>query len=119
MKCWDDGFFNKIFLRSGKVKALYDVGKGRLLFIYTDRLASRDVKLGDSISYRGQVLCRLSAHCFENCEDQGIELSAKGWDQNQPAPGTRLTKPILPDEIILKTSQRYIEAYERLTGKSF
>jgi len=34
------------------------------------------------------------------------------WDQKPPA-------PTLPDEIIQKTSQRYIEAYRRLTGKEF
>jgi phosphoribosylaminoimidazole-succinocarboxamide synthase len=34
------------------------------------------------------------------------------WDQKPPA-------PTLPAEIIQKTSQRYIEAYRRLTGKEF
>jgi len=34
------------------------------------------------------------------------------WDQKPPA-------PTLPVEIIQKTSQRYIEAYRRLTGKEF
>nr|NIO38002.1 phosphoribosylaminoimidazolesuccinocarboxamide synthase [Candidatus Bathyarchaeota archaeon] len=43
----------------------------------------------------------------------------KGWDKNQPAPGTKLTEPILPKEIINKTSQRYIQAYERLTSRKF
>jgi len=43
----------------------------------------------------------------------------KGWDKDQPAPGTRLTERILPDKIIRKTSRRYIEAYERLTGRRF
>ena len=43
----------------------------------------------------------------------------EGWDKKQPKAGTKLTKPILPEEIIQKTSQRYIEAYERLTGRKF
>ena len=34
------------------------------------------------------------------------------WDQKPPA-------PVLPEDIIQKTSQRYIEAYRRLTGKEF
>lgn len=39
-------------------------------------------------------------------------LDAIGWDRRPPAPH-------LPEEIISKTSAKYIEAYERLTGKKF
>jgi len=281
-------WLEKRFLRSGKVKDIYDAGNGKLLFVYTDRLSSHDVMLADRVPYKGQVLCRLSAHCFSNCEDYGVEThmievldpnkmlvkklflipievigrnylygsywkryqsgevqlpketdpvlaarltesvvefttkfeakdeplteqeivsrgwlgtreiaqikkitlklnelmlkdaeragfiladfklefgideegkiiladeaetpdscrfwdaskyqpnkvqesfdkqivrdyleKVKGWDKNQPTPGTQLTKPILPEEIIRKTSQRYIEAYERLTRRKF
>ncbi len=39
-------------------------------------------------------------------------LSAQGWDKNsQP--------PELPEEIVAKTRQKYIEAYEQLTGQAF
>ena len=37
-------------------------------------------------------------------------LTAQGWNQEPPAPH-------LPDNIIAKTSQRYSEAYRRLTGR--
>jgi phosphoribosylaminoimidazole-succinocarboxamide synthase len=37
-------------------------------------------------------------------------LESLKWDKNPPAPG-------LPQEIITKTSQKYLEAYKRLTGK--
>jgi len=37
-------------------------------------------------------------------------LTAQGWNQEPPAPH-------LPDDIIAKTSQRYSEAYRRLTGR--
>ena len=39
-------------------------------------------------------------------------LESVGWNKQPPA-------PILPDYIVLETSKRYIEAYERLTGKKF
>lgn len=39
-------------------------------------------------------------------------LLQSGWDRNSPPPE-------LPDEIILRTSERYIEAFERLTGEGF
>jgi len=39
---------------------------------------------------------------------------ASGWDKDSgEAP------PALPDEIIAKTRDRYVEAYEKLTGQKF
>jgi len=37
-------------------------------------------------------------------------LEATAWDKNSPPPS-------LPDEIVAKTRQKYVEAYERITGK--
>ena len=39
-------------------------------------------------------------------------LEQSGWDKNSPPPE-------LPPEIVAKTRQRYIEAYERISGLSF
>ncbi len=39
-------------------------------------------------------------------------LESTGWDKLPPA-------PTLPQEVITKTSEKYIEAYEKLTGKAF
>ena len=39
-------------------------------------------------------------------------LSATPWDKNSPPPS-------LPDDIVMKTREKYVEAYERLTGKKF
>jgi phosphoribosylaminoimidazole-succinocarboxamide synthase len=39
-------------------------------------------------------------------------LEAQGWDKNPPAPD-------LPDEVVAGTRARYVEAYERITGRSF
>lgn len=39
-------------------------------------------------------------------------LTKSGWDKNSPPPP-------LPDEVVHKTRDKYIEAYERLTGQSF
>jgi phosphoribosylaminoimidazole-succinocarboxamide synthase len=37
--------------------------------------------------------------------------SSTGWDRNPPAP------PI-PDEVVVRTREKYVEAYERITGES-
>jgi phosphoribosylaminoimidazole-succinocarboxamide synthase len=39
-------------------------------------------------------------------------LETTPWDKNSPPPP-------LPEEIIAKTRDKYIEAYERLTGQQF
>jgi phosphoribosylaminoimidazole-succinocarboxamide synthase len=38
--------------------------------------------------------------------------SGTGWDRNPPAP------PI-PDDVVSRTREKYVEAYERITGESF
>jgi len=38
--------------------------------------------------------------------------SATGWDKSPPAP------PI-PEDVVMRTREKYLEAYERLTGESF
>jgi phosphoribosylaminoimidazole-succinocarboxamide synthase len=37
-------------------------------------------------------------------------LTAQGWNQEPPA-------PLLPDDVVARTSERYLEAYYRLTGE--
>ena len=38
--------------------------------------------------------------------------TSTGWDRTPPAPA-------LPDDVVVRTRQKYIEAYERITGRSF
>ena len=37
-------------------------------------------------------------------------LEASGWDKNSPPPP-------LPDDVVARTREKYVEAYERLTGR--
>jgi phosphoribosylaminoimidazole-succinocarboxamide synthase len=39
-------------------------------------------------------------------------LESTGWDKNSPPPP-------LPDGIVARTREKYLEAYERLTGQAF
>ncbi len=41
-----------------------------------------------------------------------LTSDASGWDRTSPPPP-------LPDDIVVRTRSRYVEAYERLTGRSF
>jgi phosphoribosylaminoimidazole-succinocarboxamide synthase len=53
------------FVRSGKVKDIYEVDADHLLFYFTDRVSAFDVVLPSSIPRKGEVLCKLSAYWFE------------------------------------------------------
>jgi phosphoribosylaminoimidazole-succinocarboxamide synthase len=38
--------------------------------------------------------------------------SSTGWDKAPPAPA-------IPDDVVARTRDKYVEAYERITGRSF
>jgi phosphoribosylaminoimidazole-succinocarboxamide synthase len=38
--------------------------------------------------------------------------SSTGWDRNPPAPA-------IPDDVVARTREKYVEAYERITGEAF
>ncbi len=71
---------------SGKVRDVYDLGDGRLLFIATDRISAFDHVLPNGIPDKGRVLNGLSAFWFEkikpwsnhvlstNIDDAGLDL---------------------------------------------
>lgn len=53
------------FIRSGKVKDIYEVDEDHLLFYFTDRVSAFDVILPSTIPRKGEVLAKLSAYWFE------------------------------------------------------
>lgn len=54
------------FLRSGKVKDIYELPDGNLLFHFSDRVSAFDVKFPDSIPRKGEVLCKFAEFWFKN-----------------------------------------------------
>ena len=50
---------------SGKVRDLYQVGNGRLLFVATDRISAFDYVLATGIPQKGRVLTQLSLFWFD------------------------------------------------------
>ncbi|RNJ78703.1 MAG: phosphoribosylaminoimidazolesuccinocarboxamide synthase [Nitrosopumilus sp. H8] len=53
------------FLKSGKVKDIYDAGDETLLFRFSDRVSAFDVKFGQDIPQKGRVLCKFAEFWFE------------------------------------------------------
>jgi phosphoribosylaminoimidazole-succinocarboxamide synthase len=54
------------FLRSGKVRDLYEVDDDRLLIVATDRISAFDCVLPNAIPHKGQVLTQISAFWFNH-----------------------------------------------------
>ncbi|TLX81799.1 MAG: phosphoribosylaminoimidazolesuccinocarboxamide synthase [Thaumarchaeota archaeon] len=52
------------FLRSGKVKDIYELPDGNLLFHFSDRVSAFDVQFQDLIPRKGEVLCKFAEFWF-------------------------------------------------------
>ena len=53
------------FLRSGKVKDIYELDEENLLFYFSDRVSAFDVKLPTPIPRKGEVLCKFAEFWFK------------------------------------------------------
>ena len=56
------------FLTSGKVKDVYELEDGKLLFKFSDRVSAYDVKFKDEIPKKGEVLCKFAEYWFEKLD---------------------------------------------------
>ena len=56
------------FLTSGKVKDVYELEDGKLLFKFTDRVSAYDVKFKDEIPRKGEVLCKFAEYWFKKLD---------------------------------------------------
>jgi len=56
------------FIRSGKVKDIYELDDGNLLFHFTDRVSAFDVKFPTPIPRKGEILCKFAEFWFKRLE---------------------------------------------------
>ncbi len=56
------------FLTSGKVKDIYELGDGNLLFKFSNRVSAYDVKFKDEIPRKGEVLCKFTEYWFKKLD---------------------------------------------------
>lgn len=52
-------------IRRGKVKDLYELDSGNILFHFSDRISAFDVKMATPIPKKGEVLCRFGEFWFD------------------------------------------------------
>ncbi|MFB5631297.1 MAG: phosphoribosylaminoimidazolesuccinocarboxamide synthase [Nitrosopumilaceae archaeon] len=67
------------FLASGKVKDIYDLEDGNLLFLFSDRVSAFDVKFNQEIPRKGEILCKFAEFWFKelNVENHFIRTESK------------------------------------------
>ena len=56
------------FLTSGKVKDVYELEDGNLLFKFSNRVSAYDVKFKDEIPKKGEVLCKFAEYWFKKLD---------------------------------------------------
>ena len=60
------------FLKSGKVKDVYEISDSELEFVFTDRISVFDKIIPSEIPYKGETLAKTSAFWFKLCNELGI-----------------------------------------------
>ncbi len=60
-------------LMKGKVKEVYEIDDDKLEFLFTDKISVFDKIVPSQIPFKGETLCRTSAHWFEIVEKMGIK----------------------------------------------
>ena len=55
-------------MRVGKVKDLYELDNGNIMFHFSDRISAFDVKMATPIPKKGQVLCKFAEFWFDTLE---------------------------------------------------
>jgi phosphoribosylaminoimidazole-succinocarboxamide synthase len=55
-------------MRSGKVKDIYELDSGNILFHFSDRISAFDVMMATQIPKKGEVLCKFAEFWFDKLE---------------------------------------------------
>ncbi len=69
------------FLRSGKVKDIYEMPDGNILFHFSDRVSAFDVKFPNPIPKKGEVLCRFAEFWFKKLPVPNHYIKTEGKDR--------------------------------------
>jgi phosphoribosylaminoimidazole-succinocarboxamide synthase len=68
-------------IRRGKVKDVYDIEDGRILFHFSDRISAFDVKMNTPIPRKGEVLCKFAEYWFNSLGISHHMLKLEGKDK--------------------------------------
>jgi len=69
------------FLRSGKVKDIYELDDGNLLFHFSDRVSAFDVKFPTPIPRKGEILCKFAKFWFKKIQTPNHYVKTEAKDK--------------------------------------
>ena len=69
------------FLRSGKVKDIYELPDGNMLFHFSDRVSAFDVKFPTPIPKKGEILCRFAEFWFKKLPIKNHYVRTEGKEK--------------------------------------
>ena len=69
------------FLRSGKVKDIYETDDGNLLFHFSDRVSAFDVKFQTPIPRKGEILCKFAEFWFKELPNENHYIRTEAKDK--------------------------------------
>ncbi len=67
--------------RSGKVKDIYELDSGNILFHFSDRISAFDVKMATPIPRKGEVLCKFAEFWFDTLQTPNHMLKVVAKDK--------------------------------------
>lgn len=67
--------------RKGKVKDLYILDNGNILFHFSDRVSAFDIKMVNSIPRKGEVLCRFAKFWFDSLDTKNHMVRIHNTDK--------------------------------------
>ena len=68
-------------IRSGKVKDIYGLDSGNILFHFSDRISAFDVRMATPIPKKGEVLCKFAEFWFDTLETPNHMLKVVAEDK--------------------------------------
>jgi len=100
--------------RSGKVKDIYELDSGNILFHFSDRISAFDVKMATPIPKKGEVLCKFAEFWFDTLQTPNHMLKVVAKDKMEVK-----KLQMIPLECVVRGYfyGSYVERYKEHLGK--
>jgi phosphoribosylaminoimidazole-succinocarboxamide synthase len=100
-------------VRQGKVKDIYELEDGRIVFHFSDRVSAFDVKMPTPIPRKGEVLCKFGKFWFDSLDTKHHML-----DVNEKDEMTVMPLKMIPMECVVRGYfyGSFVDRYQNLLG---
>src|SRR5439155_11236877 len=97
-------------IRKGKVKDIYQLDNGNLLFQFSDRVSAFDIQMVNKVPMKGEVLCKFSEFWFNSLNTRHHMIQVHNKDKMEVK-----QLEMIPIECVVR-GYVYGSLYERLAG---